>query len=93
MDDQWIRQKRQSLEMSGDGSLSHYGGGWISVDIPGQLSKRSSPNKSIKKDYQIKFNIGFSEYLPDKLKTLNEIFKIARGCPGRKEERNNKRVD
>jgi len=34
--------------------------------------KLSQLNKSIKKDYQIKFSIGFSEYLYDKLKTLDE---------------------
>jgi hypothetical protein len=41
----------------------------------------------------LKFSIGLSEYLPDKPKTLDEIFKITQGRPGRKEERNNKRVD
>jgi len=52
--------------------------------------------------------MGFSEYLSDKLETVDELIRIAnwrmyeekkkiksnaRGCPGRKEERNNKRVD
>jgi len=37
----------------------------------------SQLNKTIKKDYQIKFSTGFSEYLPDKPETLDELIAIA----------------
>ena len=39
--------------------------------------KLSQLNKKIKKDYQIKFSMGFSEYLPDKPETLDELIHIA----------------
>jgi diguanylate cyclase (GGDEF)-like protein/PAS domain S-box-containing protein len=39
--------------------------------------KLSQLNKKIKKDYQIKFSMGFSEYLPDKPETLDELIAIA----------------
>lgn len=39
--------------------------------------KFSQLNKRIKKDYQIKFSMGFSEYLPDKPETLDELIAIA----------------
>ena len=46
--------------------------------IISRLQKNLSQlNKTIKKDYSIKFSIGFSEYLPDKPKTLNELIRIA----------------
>jgi len=46
--------------------------------IRGRLEKNLSQlNKRIKKDYQIKFSMGFSEYLPDKPKTLEELIAIA----------------
>ncbi|MCK5767121.1 MAG: GGDEF domain-containing protein, partial [Candidatus Atribacteria bacterium] len=34
-------------------------------------------NKTIKKNYQVKFSMGFSEYLSDKPKTLDELINIA----------------
>ena len=37
----------------------------------------SQLNKTIKKDYSIKFSIGLSEYLPDEPKTLDELLRIA----------------
>ena len=37
----------------------------------------SQLNKRIKKDYQIKFSMGFSEYQPDKPKALDELINIA----------------
>ncbi|MDD5015851.1 MAG: PAS domain S-box protein [Atribacterota bacterium] len=46
--------------------------------ILSRLQKNLSQlNKTIKKDYSIKFSIGFSEYLPDNPKTLNELIRIA----------------
>jgi len=46
--------------------------------IRGRLQKNMSQlNKTIKKDYQIKFSMGFSEYLPDKPETLDELINIA----------------
>ncbi|MBA7521470.1 hypothetical protein ES705_13577 [subsurface metagenome] len=46
--------------------------------IRGRLQKNLSQlNKKIKKDYQIKFSMGFSEYLPDKPETLDELIRIA----------------
>jgi diguanylate cyclase (GGDEF)-like protein len=46
--------------------------------IRGRLQKNLSQlNKKIKKDYQIKFSMGFSEYLPDKPKSLDELIHIA----------------
>jgi diguanylate cyclase (GGDEF)-like protein/PAS domain S-box-containing protein len=46
--------------------------------IRGRLQKNLSQlNKKIKKDYQIKFSMGFSEYLPDKPETLDELIHIA----------------
>ncbi len=46
--------------------------------IRGRLQKNLSQlNKTIKKDYQIKFSMGFSEYLPDKPETLDELIRIA----------------
>jgi len=46
--------------------------------IRGRLQKNLSQlNKKIKKDYQIKFSMGFSEYLPDKPKTVDELIRIA----------------
>lgn len=37
----------------------------------------SQLNHKIKKNYQIQFSMGFSEYLPDKPKTLDELIAIA----------------
>ena len=37
----------------------------------------SQLNKTIKKDYSIKFSMGFAEYLPDDPKTLDELIRIA----------------
>jgi diguanylate cyclase (GGDEF)-like protein len=34
-------------------------------------------NNTIKKNYQVKFSMGFSEYLSDKPKTLDELINIA----------------
>ena len=46
--------------------------------IRGRLQKNLSQlNKKIKKNYQIKFSMGFSEYLPDKPETLDELIHIA----------------
>ncbi|MBA7478911.1 hypothetical protein ES707_14339 [subsurface metagenome] len=46
--------------------------------IRSRLEKNLSQlNKGIKKDYQIKFSMGFSEYLPDKPETLDELIAIA----------------
>jgi len=46
--------------------------------IRNRLEKNLSQlNKSIKKDYQIKFSMGFSEYLPDNPKALDELINIA----------------
>jgi len=46
--------------------------------IRSRLEKNLSQlNKRIKKDYQIKFSMGFSEYLPDKPKALDELINIA----------------
>lgn len=46
--------------------------------IRGRLQKNLSQlNKKIKKNYQIKFSMGFSEYLPDKPETLDELIAIA----------------
>ena len=46
--------------------------------IINRLKKNFSQlNKTIKKDYSIKFSIGFSEYLPDKPKTIEELIRIA----------------
>ena len=46
--------------------------------IRNRLEKNLSQlNKKIKKDYQIKFSMGFSEYLPDKPETLDELIAIA----------------
>jgi len=46
--------------------------------IRNRLEKNLSQlNKRIKKDYQIKFSMGFSEYLPDKPKVLDELINIA----------------
>ncbi|GAI66735.1 unnamed protein product, partial [marine sediment metagenome] len=46
--------------------------------VRSRLEKNSSQlNKRIKKDYQIKFSMGFSEYLPDKPETLDELIAIA----------------
>jgi len=46
--------------------------------IRGRLQKNLSQlNKKIKKNYQIKFSMGFSEYLPDKPETLDELIRIA----------------
>ena len=46
--------------------------------IRSRLQKNLSQlNKTIKKNYSIKFSIGFSEYLSDKLETLDELIRIA----------------
>jgi len=46
--------------------------------IRSRLQKNLSQlNKKIKKDYQIKFSMGFSEYLPDKPETLDKLIAIA----------------
>ena len=46
--------------------------------IKSRLQKNLSRlNKTIKKNYSIKFSMGFSEYLPDKPKTLDELIRIA----------------
>jgi diguanylate cyclase (GGDEF)-like protein/PAS domain S-box-containing protein len=46
--------------------------------IRSRLEKNLSQlNKRIKKYYQIKFSMGYSEYLPDKPKTLDELINIA----------------
>ena len=46
--------------------------------IKSRLEKKlSTLNKTIKKNYQIKFSMGFSEYLSDKPKTLDELINIA----------------
>ena len=46
--------------------------------IRSRLEKNLSQlNKRIKKDYQIKFSMGYSEYLPDKPKILDELINIA----------------
>jgi diguanylate cyclase (GGDEF)-like protein/PAS domain S-box-containing protein len=46
--------------------------------IRSRLQKKLSRlNKSIKKNYIIKFSMGFSEYLPDKPKVLDELINIA----------------
>ena len=46
--------------------------------IKNRISKNLSQlNETIKKDYNIKFSIGFSEYLPDKPKTIEELIRIA----------------
>ena len=46
--------------------------------IRSRLQKNLSQlNRKIKKDYQIKFSMGFSEYLPNKPETLNELIAIA----------------
>jgi len=49
----------------------------ISLIISRLQKNLSQLNKIIKKDYSIKFSMGFSEYLPDKPKTLNELIHIA----------------
>jgi len=49
----------------------------VSLIINRLQKNLSQLNKTIKKDYSIKFSIGFSEYLPDKPKTLNELIRIA----------------
>jgi diguanylate cyclase (GGDEF)-like protein/PAS domain S-box-containing protein len=49
----------------------------VSLIISRLQKNLSQLNKTIKKDYSIKFSIGFSEYLPDKPKTLNELIRIA----------------
>ncbi|MEA3313582.1 MAG: diguanylate cyclase [Caldisericota bacterium] len=46
--------------------------------IRNRLEKNLSRlNKSIKKGYQIKFSMGFSEYLPNKPKTIDKLISIA----------------
>jgi len=46
--------------------------------IKNRISKNLSQlNETIKKDYNIKFSIGFSEYLADKPKTIEELIRIA----------------
>ncbi|MEA1940440.1 MAG: GGDEF domain-containing protein, partial [Candidatus Caldatribacteriota bacterium] len=46
--------------------------------IRNRLQKNLSKlNKSIKKNYRIKFSMGFSEYLPDKPKIMDELIAIA----------------
>jgi len=46
--------------------------------IRSRLEKNLSQlNKRIKKDYQIKFSMGFSEYLPSKPKTLDDLINVA----------------
>jgi len=46
--------------------------------IRNRLQKNLSQlNKTIKKDYSIRFSMGFSEYLPDKPETLDELIRIA----------------
>ncbi|MCK5768221.1 MAG: PAS domain S-box protein [Candidatus Atribacteria bacterium] len=46
--------------------------------IRDRLKKNLSQlNKRIKKDYQIKFSMGFSEYLPDKPETLDDLINVA----------------
>jgi len=46
--------------------------------IRDRLQKNLSQlNKKIKKNYQIKFSMGFSEYLPYKPETLDELIRIA----------------
>jgi len=46
--------------------------------IKNRISKNLSQlNETIKKDYHIKFSIGFSEHLPDKPKTVDEMIHIA----------------
>ncbi|MEA2021588.1 MAG: PAS domain S-box protein [Candidatus Caldatribacteriota bacterium] len=49
----------------------------VSLIINRLQNNLSKLNKSIKKNYQIKFSMGFSEYLPDKPKTLDELIAIA----------------
>jgi len=49
----------------------------VSLIISRLQKNLSQLNKTIKKDYSIKFSMGFSEYLPDKPKTLNELIRIA----------------
>jgi len=49
----------------------------VSLIINRLQKNLSQLNKTIKKDYSIKFSMGFSEYLPDKPKTLNELIRIA----------------
>ena len=48
-----------------------------------------SLNKSIKKGYQIKFSIGFSEYLPSESKTSDELIMIADQRMYEEKEKNN----
>jgi len=46
--------------------------------IRNRLQKNLSQlNKTIKKNYSIKFSMGFSEYLSDKLETVDELIRIA----------------
>jgi diguanylate cyclase (GGDEF)-like protein/PAS domain S-box-containing protein len=46
--------------------------------IKSRLQKNLSRlNKTIKKNYSIKFSMGFSEYLSDKLETVDELIRIA----------------
>ncbi len=46
--------------------------------IKNRISKNLSQlNETIKRDYNIKFSIGFSEYLPDEPKTIEELIRIA----------------
>jgi diguanylate cyclase (GGDEF)-like protein/PAS domain S-box-containing protein len=49
----------------------------VSLILSRLQTNLSQLNKTIKKDYSIKFSMGFSEYLPDKPKTLNELIHIA----------------
>jgi len=49
----------------------------VSLIINRLQKNLSQLNKTIKKDYSIKFSMGFSEYLPDKPKTSNELIRIA----------------
>ncbi len=69
--------------------ICRMGGDEFLLIFPDSSSKEASPirnrlkknlsqlNKRIKKDYQIKFSMGFSEYLPDKQKALDELINIA----------------
>ncbi|GAG01759.1 unnamed protein product, partial [marine sediment metagenome] len=69
--------------------ICRMGGDEFLLIFPDSSSKEASPirnrlkknlsqlNKRIKKDYQIKFSMGFSEYLPDNPKALDELINIA----------------
>jgi diguanylate cyclase (GGDEF)-like protein len=75
-----LRETDIICRMGGDEFLLIFSGNSLKEAslIRSRLEKNLSQlNKRIKKDYQIKFSMGFSEYLPDKPKALDELINIA----------------